>query len=211
MKDAQERVELPKVAEWLLKNKSVTLGFLFIVFVLVFVIFRPSNHKPYFEAQKAASQWMETKDEKDLETLLICIKKKPELETKYSTILTNSYLEKKDLLSLKARVAQGFYYLKREFPHYDTFSRASVLMESKGYEKALKETLDLKNKLKKEKLEGTLLYKLNEFRLAIIFQKLGNSDKELLVYENINTQLPFSEKEISFSDYVESRKEKLRR
>lgn len=209
MKDANEPIAIPKMADWVLKNKNTTLASLLAVFAFLFLLFRTSDHKTYYEAEKAANLWLATKEEKSLETLLDCIKKKPKLKEKYTQILTNSYLKNNDMQSLQNLRDQS-YYLKKEFPNYEAFSKVSLLMEEGKYNQALEKTLGLKEVLKKEEKTQSLLYNYNELRLATIYQKLGNKEKELLVYENIDTKFPLSEKELSFSDYIKNRKEKLR-
>jgi hypothetical protein len=206
----QEEGNLPKAVQWIINNKNGCIAGVFCLFVFVFMFFRSSGEMPYFEAANAMSNWQGAKNEKTLDTLMAKLQKKGVFEEIYHAFFVEDYLEKGDLKNLERKVKKASSALASEFPMHSQFSQTSLKMEKGDFSQALKDTLSLKAIMEKQEKENTLLYKFNEFRLAIIYNKLEDRENEKIAIESMSTKLPLSEREISFSDYVESRKQELR-
>jgi len=213
MREKQEEVKLPYVVEWLMKNKSLSLGALLTVFILTFLLFRSSSTMSFFESERLSSLWNEKKEKKYLDELWASVEKIPSLQPRYQSLITDNYLMNKDFKEAEKGFSKSSFYLKKVFPFHDEFSKNTLLLETGKEKEALESSLVLEEKLKKANLEGSFLYEYNLLRIALLHQRLGSCEKELFTYQMMKNQgkkLPFSEKELTFSDYMNKRKRKLR-
>lgn len=213
MEEKQEEVKLPYLVEWLIKNKSLSLGGVLTLLILCFLLFRPSSSMPYFESERLSSLWNEKKQKKYLDELLLSLDKKSSLQLKYQGLITDNYLMNKDFKGVEKGFSKSSLYLKRVFPFHDEFSKNTLLLETGREKEALESSIALEKKLKKANLEDSFLYEYNLLRIALLHQRLGSCEKELFAYKMMKNQgkkLPFAEKELTFSDYMTKRMVKLR-
>lgn len=201
---------LIKIIDWVVANSKGCIAGVFCVVVLILVLFQKGDERVYFQAENAMTNWKKNNNDKTLEILLSKVLKKKDLESKYHSFLVENDLENGDINNLERKLKKVMPLLKEEFPLHALFSHTSLLMEKKDFTTALKETLYLKKKLKEEGKEESLLNQFNEYRLITIYSELEDTKNELASMENLSISLPLSEKEISFSDYLECRKERLK-
>jgi|GEM_PF-4758728 len=213
MQNNPEEQLLPPVLDYLVKQKTNIGLALLAIFAISFLFFRSSGEKPFFEAEKALVQYKEKGDSKYLDRLITLTEKHKKLKAKYQGLVIDRYYGQSNLSALKSEVNNSSYYLSQIFPLYDEYSKCSLLISQGKKKEALIAAKSLEKKLIDAKEQNSLLYQYNQIRIALLHNNLGDAEKELLVYENLKKSentIPLSEKEITFSDFIEHRAEKLR-
>lgn len=172
------------------------------------------------------------------------LERRPELSSRYNGLLAQNFLRLGDV---KMALAYGQLALKNlskeNLPFYEDYSKTSLLIADGNYVDALKRSEFLSKKMMEnlskvgsspqERGFGDALLIYNTLRIAMLNQKLGNADAELVAWQEVQrlggekangkaastpvTEAAFADAlatfktgKMSLNDYIEARKKLLR-
>lgn len=220
---------LEKAFNWLSHNKSFLVWILAGLIALIFAFSRIlSNQTSQAEADFMRAQFLFSRfqvdgirtpkgTENDLKELLAILKKHPELGPKYEgqiaqTLLIAGKLQEADTLIGKILTRTNEDHLSL----YKEFDETTLLIDKGEYSKALEISATLEESLEKNlgKKEVPILYLVNQLRIAMLNQFLGNKEGERKAWEAFSSEQGkealFLESILSFgesklSDYIKQR------
>lgn len=186
----------------LLLNYKRSLIF-FIPFLLVglFLIFKFSllkskAERDYISAKAAYSKWdkSEKLDTIHLQTLKTVLKRRPELAPSYEGLVIQKLLANSETSQSKIHIESILKRIGKHSSFYTKFSKASLLIAQKDYEKALNKAISLKEEMIADKSFwetqgshqfGSTLFVFNLLRIAMLNQNLGLKEKELVAWKEL--------------------------
>lgn len=188
--DAQNFLDQEGVLHWITKYGSYVFYGAIALFLLMFFVYRMSSEQSsHAEAnfvtaanlyQQAVSGKDAVKKTEAINDLLPILAKQPELKAVYQGDLAQILLERGAIdqaLPLAnetiARVSSD------QIDQYLSYASASLLIEQKKYQEALKEAQQLKEQIK----DNDLLNAFNLVRIALLQQELGDREGELQAWE----------------------------
>ncbi len=211
------------------------LGVILALFALFHVMARSRSAAPtdYAAAEAAYLSWVADASEGDplLNDLKPLMDKHPELHAKYDPLLAQRLLLEKD----PSYASNTLKRIDKEAPYFSQFAHTSLLIAQGTFSSALEEAQKLKQALEADDLfwekqsqavrHGAILYAFNLVRIAMLAQKIGDAEGELLAWEEWEkregkTYHPealflleqvFREQDLSLSDYIAYRKADLKR
>lgn len=183
-------------AEWLIQHgKTLLIGAACALLILLigWRLFSGSqNINEYIKADKEWGAILSTTGEAQKEAvqgLESTLKRVPELRTKFDALLAQQFL-----LEGNASKAETFAnpVLKRteknKLPFYIDFSQITLLISQGNFQKALDQTLALKQKMIEQPLPhnfGDGLFAFNLLRQALLYQQLGDLANEKKTWQEL--------------------------
>ncbi|MFA6119643.1 MAG: hypothetical protein WCT85_06410 [Parachlamydiales bacterium] len=175
-------------------------------------------------------------DEQKLSELKNIMQKYPFLKTKYDGIVLQNLILNERVSDEEYQLAENLIQRTRdELPYYNDFSKTALLISKGKFDEALKDSIELKEKILKDESffknnkfqSGFTLFSLNLFRIACLERKLNHPENELAAWNELekytcdfknidqNTEISndlneiFREKEIELIDYIKYRKNQI--
>jgi hypothetical protein len=188
--------------EWISHYKNILLWAFFALIVLLVLASRLISwrtldaEKDFFQAQTAFTQFQEDPTAEnstatgDLTQLIALMQKHPELKSKYEGPLAQTLLINGEASQAQVMINDIFKRTNSDhLKHYQDFTETSLVIGQGHYAAALKRAEQLKTNLDQLN-EGTnpILYVLNLFRLAMLYQQIDQPQEELKVWEELQNQ-----------------------
>lgn len=173
-------------------------------------------------AEKEYAKFVATGEESSLRKLMALVDKDKNLQLKYDALLSQILLEKglaDDAYFFAIRSLEPLAHLSSFHAEYAHATKSMIRLE---FEKALKETVELKSKLlNNSELEDKFssLYSAVLVRAALLEKKLGHPEKELAAWleveKNIhsigkNFQETLGQKGLALEEFISDRKRALK-
>jgi hypothetical protein len=237
---ALDSLEMPSFSAFIAKYFRIimySIAFVMISLLLIYRVASTSSSKAEHDYLSAASEYaaITTSHDKEkitshLKNLQDTINRRAELHQKYDGLIAQTLLS--EGLTEKASDYMGYALDSLEdAPYLDSFksfSEISLLVSEEKYEEALTASYNLKKTLSEltseESSSYKTLYDYNLIRIAFLEQEIGSTEKELLVWqevedrvykeENISSQHVadnFNKNNISLLDYINERKDLISR
>lgn len=169
------------------KVYSYLLGAILVVSAMIAYSNTKFNHKALVDAQVAYEAWVKNPtDEKLYSQLIKSLKKDPEFRKTIEPEIVQTLIGCGQIEKIKIDDLFSMQLLKEILPNYARFATTSVLIEQKGYQKALEESVSLKEALEKE-VNGkkSALYASNLLRIAFLQKELKNEAGEIAAWEDV--------------------------
>lgn len=222
--------------EWLSKNKQQILwGFLalFIGIIITYRFISAGNlnaERDFYEAQadfsllqREANTFEEGEMQVTLQKLNAILQLHPELHAKYDGSIAQTLLIEQEASQAKEWAERNFKRIQFEpVDFYRSYAATSLMIGEGDYAQAATQAEALKEKMQAEGHQdfGEILSVFNSIRLAMLYQKLNQSEKELKAWEALQ-QTPmqealitvnqlFKEGQFSLNQYIEERKNALK-
>jgi hypothetical protein len=206
MQNKKNDDNLIKLAKWAIKNKSnFIFGFVGLL-ALGAVGFRvmpkmqKNKAKDYFAIKSSFASWKESSQaasDSEYQKLIKLVRKHPVLQANYESQIAQRLLFWK---KNKEGVSFANKSLKRtdgeKLPYFQNYAKTSLLISQNIFDKALKESLLLSTKIKKDKNinEFSVLYKNNLLRIAVLQKKLNLSKDEITTLRELDLFIKNSKK-----------------
>ncbi len=223
----------------------IVIPFLLVILFSVFKLTLSKSHaeRDYLSAKAAYAKWdkVDSINSLHLQTLKGVLKKRPELMPSYEGVIVQKFLAHDHLEEAKKNAENLLKRVGKHSSHYTQFSKATLSISEKKYEKALKKAYQLKESMVADKAfwsqptnqYGSTLFAFNLVRIAMLNQKLGNIEDELLAWKELKNyarwdqgesgSLPlelnekainqtlehFGASSLSLKDYIKHRERKL--
>ncbi|MEM7175958.1 MAG: hypothetical protein AAF443_08580 [Chlamydiota bacterium] len=179
----------------------------------------------YVAAERLWRQWSESATAEKLGELEKIVQRRPELEALYGAKIAQQLFAKEGEARRRFYAEQSFKRTGLQ-PDYKSYAQTTLLIQEKHYEQALQEALGLKEKLASDpaflqRIEdhrglGSALIAFNLLRIAMLYQELGDCERELSAWEEFehcdrNTKViaHFTMQSQSLIDYLAMRKQAL--
>ncbi|MCB1115126.1 MAG: hypothetical protein KDK71_01550 [Chlamydiia bacterium] len=232
-----EEIEIPK--HKLINWKKVgwyVLPVALLVYGLVvkFGVGKAQLEKDYVAATVSFKKWNQILDSKDKEFIQLdkLVKKHPELQSHYDASVGQGLLAALSVNEASPYIERTIKRTNR--PFYADFSKATLKMSQGKYREALQDSLNLREHMLSniQQNDHSTLFAFNLLRIAILSQRLGAKDQELLAWQELKThggwagedqmvtpskhagfkQLldHFTVQETSLLDYIQAREEDLK-
>ena len=184
----------------------------------------------YKAAEEAVQLWKEKDDDRTYNDMRKALKKVPTLEKKYMGAIAQKLFQRNRLTDALSLAHQSMKALD-EAPFHAAYAQFSLLIEQKEYQKALEQSVTLKEEMLKEcdldkevgghSCDGGLLFAHNLLRVACLQQELHNLPGEKSAWEELENFLEkrisikrlvfenFRDKGLDLGDYIIQRKKHL--
>lgn len=188
--------------DWLVSHRKMllilTLFLIPILCILTYCCQKWVGKSSSLANQHTIEEWLSTQitDAKSFQPVEKSLKKDPQLQAKFSTLIAQRLLAIKE--EKKAAV-----YAKIPLQHagdlhssyYNLFTSNTFLIASGKYEKALKNAIDLKTAMNKDQMfwqakdpyvpSGSILYAYNLLRIAALERQIGSVEGELAAWAEL--------------------------
>lgn len=188
-----------KLHSFFVNNKYVLVSVILGIFLMGFIAFqkvpyfKKDSASDYLKIEKAFQNWSANPTDPELfQKIADLMKKNPLLSSKYDGIIAQR------LLWENAKMAGTLSKEVLERIDNDglfaTFAKGSLLIANGQFEEALEEAKNLKSNIPNK---DSLLYPYNLLRISVLEKQVGNKEKELLAWQELE-------------DYISDKKEKAK-
>ncbi len=184
------------------------------------------NAVSYAKAQTAFSEWEASPlDDQLYKNMKEAIRTVPALEKRFEASIAQTLLSTEKVNEALAMANRSLNRVKEEAPFHVAYAQTTLLIEQGNFQKALENTVALKEQMGpsylSEEKGGALLYFHNLLRIACLQQELKNRPGEKAAWEELEhllqTHKPlsdvilsnFSENKVGLLQYINDRKKSL--
>lgn len=186
--------------QWIEKySKFLLIGGLAVIALLFFIYRVSSNNTAKAEADyiEASQQFalFQNNDQLAFEKLQAILKRRPELHPKFDGLIAQTLINRNDAKAALPYSELIFGRVRNDnVPYYEDFAVITLAISEGEFQKALKLSQELKQKLLKDATAsgssrsfGDVLFAYNLLRIALLEQKLGNQENEKAAWSEWNS------------------------
>lgn len=223
-----------RLADFSLQQRRwVGAGVACIAGLTVLVGFFQSTPGPeaYVRAEEAVAKWQANGDEISYLAMKKALKKVPNLERKYNTVIAQSLFHRDRLNDALTLAHASIQHIEEEAPFHAAYGKTTLLIEQGSFQDALERSVGLKeNMLQQCDLQqqvghhpagGVFLYVHNLLRIACLQKELNNKPGEKAAWDELERFLgskedlsqlvyhQFQDNGLDLSNYINDRRKQL--